>query len=134
MSTPAHRLTGTGALILNTLVAAITYIAFSVIPPFDHQWLVALVTVGVICSLLNSASFNLPKSPQRANKRVEGSVKWFNTTKGYGFITGDDGQEVFLHFKSAKGLDKRKIKPGQRFSYRVTASDRGPQAEHVKPV
>jgi CspA family cold shock protein len=134
MSSPAHRLTGTGALILNTLVAAITYVAFSFIPPFPYQWLAALVSVGVVCSLLNSASFNLPTSSQRSNKRVEGSIKWFNTTKGYGFITGDDGQEVFLHFKSAKGLDKRKIKPGQRFSYRVTSSDRGPQAEHVKPL
>lgn len=134
MSSPAHRLTGTGALILNTLVAAIIYVAFTLIPPFPYQWLVALITVGVVCSLLSSASFTFSKSSKRSSKRVEGSIKWFNTTKGYGFITGDDGQEVFLHFKSAKGLDKRKIKPGQRFSYRVASSDRGPQAEHVKPL
>jgi len=134
MSSPAHRLTVTGALILNTLVAGIVYAIFSVIPPFNYQWLVALVTLGVLCSLLASASFALPTTARRASNRVEGSVKWFNGTKGYGFITGDDGQEVFLHFKSAKGLDKRKIKPGQRFSYRVAASDRGPQAEHVKPL
>lgn len=134
MSSPSHRLTGIGALIANTLVAGVVYAIFSVIPTIPYHWLIALLTLAATCSLLASASFTPPTAVGRSKNRVAGSVKWFNGTKGYGFITGDDGQEVFLHFKSARGLDKRKIKPGQRFSYRVVSSDRGPQAEHVKPL
>ena len=134
MSSPVHRLTGTGALIANTLVAISVYVGFTFIPTFPHQWLAALLITGALCAFLTSASFTPPKAKAHSGKRLCGTVKWFNGTKGYGFITGDDGQEVFLHFKGVKDMDKRKLKPGQRFSYRVATSDRGPQAENVKPL
>ena len=64
----------------------------------------------------------------------EGNIKWFNATKGFGFIVGDDGAEVFVHYRNVEGLTKRSIKQGQRVAYSVRASDRGPQAEGVKAV
>ncbi len=63
-----------------------------------------------------------------------GTVKFFNNAKGFGFITGDDGAEVFVHFRSVEGLGKRSIKPGQRVSFVTRKGDRGPQAEEVRPL
>jgi CspA family cold shock protein len=66
--------------------------------------------------------------------RVEGNVKWFNVSKGYGFITLDDGDEIFVHFRSIRGEGRRSLKDGQRVSLRVAQSDKGPQAEDVAAI
>ncbi len=63
--------------------------------------------------------------------REEGEVKWFNVSKGFGFITKDDGEEIFVHFRSIRGEGRRSLKDGQRVSFHVADSDKGPQAEDV---
>jgi cold shock protein len=137
MASPDHQLTGTGKIVVYSIIAIAIYALFSFIPAFDYQWLVALLVLAVISVLVDSASFNLPAAKPaaaRSGTQLKGSIKWFNGTKGYGFIAGDDGAEVFVHFKSVNDVDKRRIKPGQRFSYNVVDSDRGPQAEDVTPL
>ena len=67
-------------------------------------------------------------------ERVQGNVKWFNVSKGYGFITLDDGDEIFVHFRSIRGEGRRSLKDGQRVSLRVAQSDKGPQAEDVEAM
>lgn len=62
-----------------------------------------------------------------------GIIKWFNTNKGFGFITRDSGEDVFVHFRSVQGRN-RNLKPGQMVEYRVVQGDRGPQAEDVVPL
>ncbi|MBE9539918.1 MAG: cold-shock protein [Proteobacteria bacterium] len=64
--------------------------------------------------------------------REEGEVKWFNVTKGFGFITRDNGEEIFVHFRSIRGEGRRSLRDGQRVSYVVSDSDKGPQAEDVE--
>ena len=68
--------------------------------------------------------------------REEGEVKWFNVSKGFGFIRRDNGEEIFVHFRSILGKDKerRSLRDGQRVSYTVVDSDKGPQAEEVQPL
>ena len=66
--------------------------------------------------------------------RGQGNVKWFNVSKGYGFITLDDGDEIFVHFRSIRGEGRRSLKDGQRVSLRVAQSDKGPQAEDVEAI
>ena len=61
-------------------------------------------------------------------------MKWFNVSKGYGFITLDDGDEIFVHFRSIRGEGRRSLKDGQRVSLRVAQSDKGPQAEDVEAI
>lgn len=63
----------------------------------------------------------------------QGTVKWFNVSKGYGFITSDTGDDVFVHFRSIKGTGQgRKIlREGQTVEFVVTTGDKGPQAEDV---
>ena len=67
-------------------------------------------------------------------ERVEGNVKWFNVSKGYGFITLDDGDEIFVHCRSIRGEGRRSLKDGERVSLRVAQSDKGPQAEDVEAI
>lgn len=66
--------------------------------------------------------------------REEGTVKWFNVRKGYGFITRDMGEDVFVHFRNIEGKDRRAISEGQRVSFIVTDSEKGLQADKVIPV
>ncbi len=64
--------------------------------------------------------------------REQGTVKWFNATKGFGFIIKDDGEEIFVHFRSIRGEGRRGLRDGQRVSFEVAQSDKGPQAEDVE--
>jgi len=66
--------------------------------------------------------------------RQEGSVKWFNAAKGFGFLTLEDGREVFVHFRSIRGEGRRSLRDGQRVSFIVADTDKGPQAEDVDPL
>ena len=66
--------------------------------------------------------------------REEGEVKWFNVSKGFGFITKDDGEEIFVHFRSIIGEGRRGLKDGQRVSFVEANTDKGPQAEDVEPL
>jgi CspA family cold shock protein len=63
--------------------------------------------------------------------REHGTVKWFNVTKGFGFIVKDDGEEIFVHFRSIRGEGRRSLRDGQRVNFIVAQSDKGPQAEDV---
>jgi cold shock protein len=64
-----------------------------------------------------------------------GTVKWFSSEKGYGFITPDDGSaDVFVHFSAIVGDGYRNLDEGQKVSYEVTQGQKGPQATNVQPV
>lgn len=65
------------------------------------------------------------------SQRETGIVKWFNAAKGYGFIQRDQGDDVFVHFRSIQGDGYRKLRDGQRVEFSVTQSDKGLQAEDV---
>lgn len=61
-----------------------------------------------------------------------GVVKWFNDEKGFGFITGDDGSDVFVHYSAIKEEGKRKdLSEGQQVSYDVVETEKGLQAANV---
>lgn len=67
-----------------------------------------------------------------AGDRELGTVKWFNTRKGYGFITRDQGEDIFVHFRNIEGSGRKSINEGERVSFIVISSDKGPQADKVK--
>ena len=65
----------------------------------------------------------------------EGTVKWFNSSKGYGFLTPDDGTpDVFVHFSAIDGSGYRELIEGQRVSFVSEAGQKGPQAKSVRPA
>lgn len=63
-----------------------------------------------------------------------GKVKWFNESKGFGFIEQDNGPDVFVHFSAITGSGFRTLAEGQRVQFSVTQGQKGPQAENVQVV
>lgn len=63
-----------------------------------------------------------------------GTVKWFDEKKGYGFITMDEGKDVFVHFSAIQGTGFRKLQEGDRVTFEVKDGTKGPQADQVVVV
>lgn len=66
---------------------------------------------------------------------ANGIVKWFNSEKGYGFITPEDGtKDVFVHFSGIVGVGYKSLNEGQKVEYTETQGQKGPQATGVRPI
>lgn len=65
---------------------------------------------------------------------AQGVVKWFNSQKGYGFITQDDGQDVFVHYSAIAGEGFRTLDQGQRVAFDVIQGPKGLQAANVTKI
>jgi len=65
---------------------------------------------------------------------VSGTVKWFNDAKGFGFISQDSGQDVFVHFSVINADGHKTLKEGQKVTMTVTEGAKGLQAENVTPI
>jgi CspA family cold shock protein len=65
------------------------------------------------------------------SERQVGTVKWFNDAKGFGFISRENGPDVFVHFRAISGSGFRTLTEGQRVMFEVTQGPKGPQAESV---
>ena len=66
---------------------------------------------------------------------AQGTVKWFNGEKGFGFITPDGGDnDVFVHFSAIQADGYRSLDENQRVEFDVTQGPKGPQAENVRPI
>ncbi len=63
-----------------------------------------------------------------------GVVKWFNNSKGFGFIEREDGDDVFVHYSDIDGTGFRTLNQGQRVEFLVTKGEKGPKAQEVKIV
>ena len=74
--------------------------------------------------------------PQLGTAREQGKVKWFNVSKGFGFITRASGEDIFVHFKSVRSNDgnRRGLREGQDVSFKVVDSEKGLQAEDVEAL
>ncbi|WET12179.1 MULTISPECIES: cold-shock protein [unclassified Pseudomonas] len=66
--------------------------------------------------------------------RQNGTVKWFNDEKGFGFITPESGPDLFVHFKAIEGDGFRSLKEGQKVSFEAIQGPKGMQAEKVQVV
>jgi len=116
--------------------------------PFQPMLLIGFAVVGIACTLLGNysprqrhdhdATDELHEASESevappSGDRESGKVKWFNVSKGFGFIIKDDGEEIFVHFRAIRGKGRRGLKDGQRVSFVVVDSEKGPQAEDVVP-
>ncbi len=66
--------------------------------------------------------------------RQIGTVKWFNDAKGFGFITPESGDDVFVHFRSIMGNGFKSLKEGQKVSFKLVKGQKGMQADEVQPM
>lgn len=65
---------------------------------------------------------------------MKGTVKWFNAEKGFGFITGEDGNDVFAHFSQINVDGFKTLEEGQNVEFEVVQGPKGPQAENIEVV
>jgi cold shock protein len=68
------------------------------------------------------------------SERVVGTVKWFNASKGYGFIERQDGPDVFVHFSAIEAKGYRSLQEGQRVEFTIEQGPKGPQAANVSTI
>ena len=69
-----------------------------------------------------------------SDNKEQGTVKWFNGQKGYGFIERDSGGDVFVHFSAIVGEGFKNLDEGQRVEFLVVQGDKGPQAQEVMKI
>jgi CspA family cold shock protein len=75
------------------------------------------------------------REPQQGEIMAQGTVKWFNAEKGYGFISTDDnGGDVFVHFSAIQSDGYRSLEENQRVEFDVAKGPKGPQAEQVRVI
>jgi len=67
-------------------------------------------------------------------ERENGTVKWFNNAKGFGFITRESGEDIFVHYSSIRGEGFRSLREGQKVEFSTVDSEKGLQAQDVVPL
>jgi CspA family cold shock protein len=130
-------------LIISLVIATIASTLTNILKTgeiFDLQLLIAFFLATAATAMAVSKqrdpanrparSATVTAQPDTAN-REKGTVKWFNVSKGFGFIVRENGEEIFVHFRSIRGEGRRGLRDGQSVNFVVAQSDKGPQAEDV---
>jgi CspA family cold shock protein len=100
--------------------------------PIIALTLFIIVLVSSFCAQRSSVETgNNLYEDEYGSDREKGNVKWFNANKGFGFITRDSGDDVFVHFRSIRGEGHRVLHDGQRVEFEVSEGDKGLQADDV---
>lgn len=107
--------------------------------PLAHFTVALLAAVATLILVTRKSgsrsSASRPKATTASNSAKEsGSVKWFSASKGFGFITRDNGEDIFVHFRSISGNGHRILREGQRVQFTVNEGSKGMQAEEVIAV
>jgi cold shock protein len=85
-------------------------------------------------ALLRSVTLTSRKAEGGLAKMIEGKVKWFNESKGFGFLSRDGGPDVFVHHSEIKADGFRTLNEGDRVSFEVVDSPKGPRAANVNKI
>ena len=133
-----HQLQNLVSALLVLSVVLQTLTLFGLLLPIGDQPSVLLSLVpAVLAVLLHLAVSFYKSSPSSASQNYDmtnrdtGTVKWFNTSKGFGFISRDSGDDIFVHFRAIRGEGHRVLVEGQRVEFSVMNRDKGLQAEDV---
>lgn len=116
--------TAIAPLMIYALALAIAGVCISTILVLTHQ----LARTG------SGRTYSENSSLSEMDDREAGTVKWFNTSKGFGFISRDQGEDVFVHFRAIRGDGHRVLIEGQRVEFVVARREKGLQAEDVTVI
>jgi CspA family cold shock protein len=94
-------------------------------------WLSSFVSIFAACMLAVKLSGGSEASEKVGAGQEIGTVKWFNAAKGFGFITRENGDDIFVHFRSIQGKGHRSLGEGQRVVFSLAEGDKGLQAVDV---
>ncbi len=135
---PRHQLQNLVSALLVLSVVLQTLTLFGLLLPIGDQpaVLLSLIPAVIAVGLHLAVSFYKSSAPSTSQNydmtnRDTGTVKWFNTSKGFGFISRDSGDDIFVHFRAIRGEGHRVLVEGQRVEFSVMNRDKGLQAEDV---
>ncbi|MBE9564424.1 MAG: cold-shock protein [Proteobacteria bacterium] len=102
-------------------------------PAYAKLWAISFVSILIasIFSAKTSSSTSAHSNVEISGDQERGTVKWFNAAKGFGFITRENGEDVFVHFRSIQGKGHRSLGEGQAVIFSVAEGDKGLQAVDV---
>ena len=102
-------------------------------PAYAKLWAISFLSIliAAIISVKTSGSRSSSSNPVIQSGQERGTVKWFNAAKGFGFITRENGEDVFVHFRSIQGKGHRSLGEGQAVIFSVAEGDKGLQAVDV---
>ncbi len=130
--------------ILVSLGILVGVILTKYVQPFNTALMVAggILALAIVFSLIKSLakkssgrSTRSTRSPSSSGSgQTQGTVKWFNYKKGFGFIEQENGEDVFVHHRSIIGKGRKSLREGQKVLMDITDGDKGLQAENVSPL
>jgi CspA family cold shock protein len=82
----------------------------------------------------SSSKYQTFQGVEKVTERETGTVKWFNDAKGYGFISRDSGDDVFVHFSAIEGGGFRSLQEAQRVEFSIEDGPKGPRAANVRVI
>ena len=123
------------SLVTSAIFAAIYAFAFSTLTHqiYKNIWLISFVLLWSL-GFFSILGFVYGRRLKRAFKGETGTIKWFDPSKGYGFLIRDKGGDLFVHLRSVKSEDRRKLRENTRVRFTVEETEKGPQAENIRII
>ena len=120
------------ALITSGIISWISYLTlyFSGISNSNFSSLSELLIFWLV-GFLSILGFFYGKRIKRSLQRETGTIKWFDPSKGYGFLVRDRGGDLFVHLRAIKPEDRRKVRENSRVKFSIEDSEKGPEATRI---
>lgn len=122
------------ALIVPLLIASVLGDALGAHYLVYFAFILVSVYVGAMLSQEGGSGRSSDSEEDEDDDREQGTVKWFNSSKGFGFLTMENGDDVFVHYRAIRGRGRRFLVEGQLVRFYVTEGEKGKQAENVSIV
>ena len=123
----------TSGLIACLYTVMIAYISGNQLPLGSSQMFIVLAIFWSM-GFLSVIGYIYGRKIKRNFRGETGTIKWFDPSKGYGFLIRDKGGDLFVHLRSVQSQDRRKLKENTRVRFSVEDTEKGPQAENIRII
>ena len=123
----------TSGLIACLYTVMIAYISGNQLPLGSSQMFIVLAIFWSM-GFLSVIGYIYGRKIKRNFRGETGTIKWFDPSKGYGFLIRDKGGDLFVHLRSVQSQDRRKLKEDTRVRFSVEDTEKGPQAENIRII
>ena len=123
----------TSGLIACLYTVMIAYMSGNQLPLGSSQMFIVLVIFWSM-GFLSVIGYIYGRKIKRNFRGETGTIKWFDPSKGYGFLIRDKGGDLFVHLRSVQSKDRRKLKEDTRVRFSVEDTEKGPQAENIRII
>ena len=123
----------TSGLIACLYTVMIAYMSGNQLPLGSSQMFIVLAIFWSM-GFLSVIGYIYGRKIKRNFRGETGTIKWFDPSKGYGFLIRDKGGDLFVHLRSVQSQDRRKLKENTRVKFSVEDTEKGPQAENIRII